>query len=196
MTECRQIESLLPPYVDGDAPSDVVARVESHLATCGTCRDYVAAERFARRVVRARASQLTTAAPPGLRTRLAASLRPEPTPKLGWVGRLTAFGAAAAVILALVIGFEFLSPRSSALFAAQLAIDHVRCFVVGLGGTEATDDNQEVQRAFAERYGWQVDVPASSPSLGLKLVGARRCPFGVGNHAHLMYRSGDHEVSL
>ena len=32
MTECRQIESLLPPYVDGEASASVVAQIEAHLA--------------------------------------------------------------------------------------------------------------------------------------------------------------------
>jgi hypothetical protein len=32
--------------------------------------------------------------------------------------------------------------------------------------------------------------------LGLTFVAARRCPFWLGDHAHLLYRHGKREVSL
>ena len=97
-------------------------------------------------------------------------------------------------MLALVIGFEFMSPRSGVLFAAQLAIDHVRCFVLALGTLDG--DAVAVQQEYADRYGWSVPVPESSADIDLALVGARRCPFSLGDHAHLRYRSGAHNVSL
>jgi anti-sigma factor RsiW len=195
MTECRQIESLLPPYVDGDAAADVVAQVDAHLAVCPGCARSVQAQRTMRTVLRARAARLTGQAPPGLATRIAALLRPGQTPSLGWAGRLSAFGAAAVLMLALVIGFEFTSPRSGVLFAAQLAIDHVRCFVLAVGTLDA-GGAKAVQQEYADRYGWSVPVPDSSGAIDLVLVGARRCPFSLGDHAHLRYHSGAHDVSL
>jgi anti-sigma factor RsiW len=195
MSECRRIESLLPPYVDGVAPASEVAIVEGHLATCPQCRDLVAVQRTARTVVRARAAQLAVQAPPGLRTRLVATLTPEPQPRLGWWGRLAAFGAATAVVFVALSVFELTSPRSNVLFAAQLALDHLRCFVVELGSVDA-EEPAVARRLYAERYGWEVDVPPSSGAAGVTLVAARRCPFWLGDHAHLLYRSGEHQVSL
>ena len=195
MTECRQIESLLPPYVDGEASASGVAQVEAHLASCDACARSVQAQRTLRTVLRARAAQLTGQAPPGLATRITARLRPQPAPSLGWAGRLSAFGAAAVLLLALVIGSEFMSPRSGVLFAAQLAIDHVRCFVLAWGTLEG-GGAVAVQQEYADRYGWTVPVPDSNADLDLALVGARRCPFSLGDHAHLRYRSGAHNVSL
>jgi anti-sigma factor RsiW len=195
MSECRQIESLLPPYVDGDAPPDIAARVEAHLATCSACRNEVAVQRTARTVLRARSAQLAVHAPPGLRTRLAASMVNEPAPSLGWWGRVAAFGAAAAVLFAALSVFELTSPRSNVLFAAQLALDHLRCFVVEIASVEEAPPS-EVRRLYAERYGWNVHVPPSDHTAGVTLVAARRCPFWLGDHAHLLYRSGDHQVSL
>src|SRR5262245_10139007 len=159
MNECRRIESLLPPYVDGDARPDAVAAVETHLASCDACRAAVDAERTARTVLRARAESLRVAAPPGLRTRIVASLAPMPEPSLGWAARAAAFLAAAAAALVLVTALEFVSPSSNVLFAAQLAIDHVRCFIVHLGSIDGAASG-DVQREFRERYGWAVDVPA------------------------------------
>lgn len=41
MTECRRIESLLPPYVDGEATPDEVRLIESHLGSCDVCQALV-----------------------------------------------------------------------------------------------------------------------------------------------------------
>lgn len=197
MTDCRQFESLLPPYVDGVASAEKVAAVEAHLASCALCRAEVAAEQSVRIVLRARAAHLTTPAPLGLRTRIAASLASERAPSLGWRGRLTAFGAAAAVILLLVTAFEFVSPRSNVLFAAQLAIDHVRCFVVEIAGLGSMGtDAEALRQQYSDSYGWNVTVPPSSAEVGLTLIAARRCPFWLGDHAHLLYHAGDKQVSL
>ena len=195
MTDCRRIESLLPPYVDGEASTDVIASVEAHLDVCALCRAEVAAERGMRMILRARATELSDPAPPGLRTRVAARLAPLERPSLGWSGRLTAFVAAATVIVLLIAALEFVSPQSNLLFAAQLAIDHVRCFVVEIA-SKAPADAKHLQKEFAENYGWTVTVPPSDPAEGMTLVAARRCPFWLGNHAHMLYRSGERQVSL
>jgi anti-sigma factor RsiW len=194
MTECRQIESLLPPYVDGEASARDAARVDAHLAACEACARLVQAQRTVRTVLRARAASLATPAPPGLATRLSALLDRR-RPALGWVGRLSALGAAAVLMLALVTGFEFLSPRSGVLFAAQLAIDHLRCFVLAVGRLDGSDP-ATLKVQYAEQHGWAVPVPGSNPELDLTFMGARRCPFGLGDHAHLLYRSGGQDVSL
>jgi hypothetical protein len=113
----------------------------------------------------------------------------------GWRGRLSAFAAAVVVALVVVGGLELVSPQSNVLYAAQLAIDHVRCFVAEMRTTEPVEPAQ-VEREYADRYGWNVRVPASNEEIGLRLIAARRCPFWLGQHAHLLYRAGDHEVSL
>jgi anti-sigma factor RsiW len=181
--------------VDGEAPSPAVAEVDAHLAACAACRQDVSAQRTARAVVRARAAELRGSAPPGLRTRIVATIPASATPSLGWLGRAAAFAAAAVVVLALVTALEFVPAPNNVLFAAQLAVDHVRCFIVHLGSIDAAAP-ADVQHEFRERYGWSVDVPGESPELGLKLIAARRCPFWLGSHAHLLYRDGGHELSL
>jgi hypothetical protein len=98
-------------------------------------------------------------------------------------------------MLALVTSLEFVSPRWGVLFAAQLAIDHMRCFVHALGRLVGSDpETHKVQ--YASVHGWVVPVPGSNPETDLTFVGARRCPFGLGDHAHLLYRSGGRDVSL
>jgi anti-sigma factor RsiW len=185
----------MPPYVDGEAATHEVAEVERHLALCPACRASVAAQRTARLVLQARGREIAPPLPPGLRTRLAATLPSSGRPGLGWGGRLSAFAAAAVLFVTMVGALELVSPRSNVLYAAQLAIDHVRCFMAEVSSTHAADPTV-LEREYADSYGWTVDVPPSNEAIGLRLVAARRCPFWIGNHAHLLYRLGDREVSL
>jgi anti-sigma factor RsiW len=182
--------------VDGEASPDEVRLIESHLPTCDVCQAQVVSERTARVILRARASELATLAPPGLRTRVVAAIEPTQQPSLGWRGRLSAFAAAAAVLVLTLTALEFVPLRSNVLFAAQLAIDHVRCFVAEQLGTMTAADASELERQYRSDYGWQVRVPPSNDQVGITLMAARRCPFWLGDHAHLLYRSGDRDVSL
>jgi anti-sigma factor (TIGR02949 family) len=193
---CSEIESRLAPYVDGLASPEDAAHVDRHLATCAACRDAVRMERTARELIAARRASLTTPAPPGLRTRLAALMREGHAPAPGrWRARLLTASASLAAAILVVVLFELVSPRSNVLYAAQLAIDHVRCLFIDIGAIPS-DNAQTLKDAIAREYGWAVPVPASDPGTGLQLVAARRCPIGVGPHAHLMYRVGSHDLSL
>lgn len=193
--ECRRIESLLPPYVDGVARASELADVERHLAGCAGCRSAVAAHRTVRLVLRARGRELAPLAPPALRTQLETALRPPAHVGLDWPGRMSAFAAATALLVAAVTGLELGSPASNVLYAAQLALDHVRCFVVERDSSEKLE-SAGLERFYAERYGWDIDVPASNDAIGLRLIAARRCPYWIGRHAHVLYRTGDRQISL
>lgn len=195
MTDCRQIESLLPPYVDGEVSSADRRTVDSHLAGCAPCRASVVAQQSIRVALREAAPELRPGVPPGLRTRVAATLVEASSPASIWPMRVARLAAAAAVVLAVSIGAEMVSPNSNVLFAAQLAIDHVRCFVVELGST-SSQTPEAVSAFYAEGYGWDIPVPPSNAEAGVTLVAARRCPYWLGDHAHLLYRSGDQELSL
>ncbi len=198
MTECRQIESLLPLFVDGEASADEVRLVGQHLAQCPACRDAVASERIGRDVLRAHGAALRATAPPGLRTRVLALGREAPAPvrpRLGWLGRATAAGLAALLVLVVLTLAEFVPASTNVLFAAQVAVDHMRCFFVG-ASTLAADGARAMEREIQEHYGWDVKVPPSNPDLGVRLIGARRCPFGYGPHVHLLYEVRGRTMSL
>ena len=153
MTECRRIESLLPPYVDGEATPDEVRQIESHLGVV-RCRARRRSPRAnARRVIlRARASAIwPRQRHPGCEPGSSPRCSPREQPSLGWRGRLTAFAAAAAVLVLLITAFEFVPSQSNVLFAAQLAIDHVRCFVAEQLGTMSAADASELERQYRER---------------------------------------------
>jgi anti-sigma factor RsiW len=209
---CREVEEKLAAYVDGTTRSMDVA---AHLDTCDACRASAHAQTVARTVLKARAAQLSPIAPPGLRTHVVANISGESTisrpqdlttsrpqdlktfPVLGWTGRLSAFAAAAMVVLTLgAILLPVATVRSTALLAAQLALDHLKCFTI-----DGDADGQPIPKAVAEAtlqqdFDLSVTIPESVPSERLELMAVRRCLYGDGRAAHLMYRLNGEPVSL
>ncbi len=198
--ECKQIEGSLTAVVDGGAPPAEAARVARHLESCPACRQAMQMQSHARAVLRARAPQLSVVAPPGLRTRIIASARaerPEAAAILSWRGRLSAFAAAA--ILVLVLGAALLplvTERSTVVLAAQMALDHLKCFMIDGDGDGAPISKAEAEATIAREYGWSVSVPASAAAEGVELMAVRHCLYGDGMAAHLLYRVHGKAVSL
>jgi hypothetical protein len=86
--------------------------------------------------------------------------------------------------------------RSTALLAAQLALDHLKCFTI-----DGDADGQPIEKTAAEAtlrndFDLSVTVPASAPSEGLALLAVRRCLYGDGRAAHVLYRVNGEPVSL
>jgi anti-sigma factor (TIGR02949 family) len=194
--DCRQIESMLPPFLDGEGDAATDEKVRAHLAACPACAEQAAKSRAARDLLRACADSLREPAPPGLRTRILAHADAEARAfrPLGWPGRVSALGAAAAIVLAVIGLFELVPMRPAVLYAAQVAFDHWRCLYVEAGTIRG--ESPALEREIAAQFGREVRVPPSDPERGLMLIGARRCPLKVGPHTHLLYRAGDRHVSL
>lgn len=195
--DCQQIEAVLAAAADGVALPDEGAR---HLAACPACRQALHAQTTARAVLRARAAHLTVVAPPGLRTRIAASARAEQSAVpdlLTWRGRLSAFAAAAVIVLvcgaALV---PIVTERSTVVLAAQLALDHLKCFMIDGDGVGGVITKADAEVVIARDYGWHASVPASNAPIGVELLAVRRCLYGDGLAAHLLYRVHGQSVSL
>ncbi len=202
---CSEVQNMLPAYVDGLA-SPKAAAIEGHLETCAVCGELAHAQSVARAVLKARAAQLAPMAPPGLRTRIIANMPPaqEPaSPKhgegrvLAWTGRLTAFAAAAMVVLTIgAVLLPVATVRSTAILAAQLALDHLKCFTI-----EGHADDEPIPAAQAEatlkrEFDFTVTVPASLETEKLELMAVRRCLYGDGRAAHVLYRLDGEPVSL
>lgn len=200
---CREVEEQLAAYADGLSmhTADIVA----HLPMCAACRESLHAQTVARTVLKARAAQLSPIAPPGLRTRIVAARdedlktsRPQDLKTvMGWGGRLSAFAAAAMVVLTLgAVLLPIATVRSTALLAAQLALDHLKCFTI-----EGDADGEPIAKETAEAtlkqdFDLSVSVPASVPAEHLQLMAVRRCLYGDGRAAHLLYRLDGEPVSL
>jgi anti-sigma factor RsiW len=187
MSKCRDLEPLLASYVDGEAPSSDRATVEAHLDRCPPCRDRVAGERVARAVVVTRRSLLRPCASEHLRARCAAHrLRRSGLFALRartWVP----LSLAATLILAVAGAFVFGLNDNVEAVAAQLTLDHVRCFQVAPERLTHADA-AVAGRDWAASQGWALQVPATSEAVRLELLGVRRCVTASGTTAHLLYK--------
>lgn len=196
---CEHMDLLLAAYVDGMVEPDDRRDVEAHLRSCAACRADVAQQRATRAALLRSRAVLVDAPPPGLTTRLAAVLRDEqPASALpAWGFRLSAFAAAALVVLAVsAVALPVLTGRSTVVLAAQLALDHLKCFTI-----EPHDHGESVTVAEAEaelkqEYGWDLKVPPTGGSAAGRLIAVRRCLYGDGRAAHVLYSVDGQPVSL
>jgi anti-sigma factor (TIGR02949 family) len=67
--DCKDLESLVTPYVDGEVTPEQCAAIEAHLAACPDCRRAAEAESGARAVVRRCRGSLRAPAPASLHAR-------------------------------------------------------------------------------------------------------------------------------
>jgi anti-sigma factor RsiW len=188
-SRCDDLDPLFAPYVDNEAPPQDRSAIDAHLNACPPCRDLVAGERAAKAVLQARRDSLRTSASVGLRSRCeamghATAARPGLTT---FTRRWVPLSLAATLVLAVAGVFLFgLSDRVD-VFAAQLALDHVKCFKL-TPDRIATGDPVLLGRDWASKQGWPLQVPSSAPAQGLELLGVRRCGSTEGRVAHVMYR--------
>ena len=186
-------KSQLEAYLDGELDRASVDELESHLATCATCRAELASLEELRGALR---SLPKHRAPADLRTRLAA------------VGELSAVeGArhaspentwwrmAAAVLLGIAIGASYMtwrgvgaSPDGSRLFARDLLASHLRALAASSAVDVISEDRHTVKPWFAGRIGESppvIDPKAEDfPLLGGRIdyVGDRRTAVVVYGH--------------
>jgi anti-sigma factor RsiW len=219
MSKCTSIDPLVTPYVDGELPAAERTLVDEHLHRCPPCHSRVAAESAVRDLMRARKAGLTAdRAPASLHaqcTELAsrsagasaarlrpAALRSSPARAIrGWwqsPWHLRVVPLALTASLVLLVGGAFLylaTQYSSRLLAAELCADHMTCFAANnlLGTHEAP---ATVESSMLSAFGWQLHLPEQFDASGWELVGARRCLYGEGKVAHLMYRDHGRPVSI
>ena len=201
MSDCRNLEPMLAPYVDGEAEPQTRAAIDRHIGLCPPCRDRVAAERAAREVVLARREGLRGCATEQLRRRCEAqralalpATRQQP-PRPGFIRRtLVPLSMAASLLLVVSAIFFFGLNRGVELLAAQLAADHVKCHL--FADHDARPDPLLLSQEWKRERGWPVRVPASTPKYDLELIGMRQCGSSEGPNAHILYNWHGTELSL
>jgi hypothetical protein len=180
-TNCEHLQPLLAACADGAASEADRALVTTHVQTCAACAHALQVQRLMHQTMARRGRATADVAPPGLRTRIAANLAAERSPVIdvGWRTRLSAFAAAAVVVLALgAVALPVITGRSTVVLAAQLALDHLKCFTI-----DGHDHGEELTVAEAEAellndYGWQLSVPRSAGADHGRLLAVRRCLYG------------------
>jgi anti-sigma factor RsiW len=209
MSECKQIDPFVTPYVDGELADTDRQRIDHHLGKCPPCHSRIAAERAVRDAIQSRRGEIArSCAPASLRVACArlAGVKARATAdgwtdaqtvrRAPWATRLAPFALAAS--LALIVGGAFvyrITDSSATVLAAELTADHVKCFAMNamLGTHQAPT---AVESAMFAGFGWQMHLPENPAQLGLELVGSRPCLYGEGKIAHMMYRHQGNPVSL
>jgi anti-sigma factor RsiW len=195
--ECPEIQRVVAPWVDGDVSAADRAQVEEQLAGCLPCRQLVAEQSAARQVLRERRAALIVRAPLGLRARCAGAAiaaGQQHAAASRRRSRLLAL-AAAAVLFFGTGGAVYATRGTNTSLAAQLALDHLKCFAL-FGQSATRADAHALAATLRERYGWDIKVPAGSADQHLLLVGGRRCFSLDGRVAHILYRHDGHALSL
>ena len=190
MPSCREIDPLFAAYVDGEATADQRDLVDAHLRACPKCRHQTALQAVMRDTVRTRIAR--PCAPEQLRARCRAAAQ---TRSFGLRrSALMSWSVAAAALLiaggVLLYGLTRWSPT---VLAAQLTLDHMKCFAVHRTDQPIEPRTGEMQ--YARDYDRQVTLPRAEVA-GLQLVNVRRCFCGDGIAAHAMYRLDGKPVSL
>jgi anti-sigma factor RsiW len=195
MADCRDLEPLFASYVDGDADQRGRATVEAHLKHCPPCRDRVKGEQAAREVLVARRSGLKVCASELLKRRCAAHATPaagalrDGQDRRGAVRpRWLPLAIAATILLGLGSIFFFGFNRNVEVLAAQLALDHVKCFQFPPAPLTSPADAGLLAKEWQSSRGWPVKIPESDASNDLELLAVRRCGSTEGITAHLMYK--------
>jgi anti-sigma factor RsiW len=199
MDLCREIDALTTSVVDNEATAADRVRVEEHARECAPCGRRFEAERRARQLLRGHAAALVGHAPPGLRARCAAARSESAPPARRPVSLLSRAGWPVALAAALVLAIAgaalygtVINPSKAV--AAQLTIDHLKCFA--LFEQPAGLVPAAVEAGLKARHGFDIVLPEGAAAGGLTLVGGRRCVYLEGSVAHLLYRRGASRVSL
>jgi anti-sigma factor RsiW len=189
MAECRDIELLFAPYVDGEATTADCASIEAHIRACPSCQAKITCERSVREALVMRRASLRPTASDTLRRRCEACqpaappLSPRSTTRRTWVP----LSMVATLVLALSGVFFYGLRGGSQALAAQLAVDHVKCFEFA-PDPSVIPNAEALSREWTAMRGWTLHVPASAPREELQLLGVRRCISTEGQTAHLMYK--------
>jgi len=207
MPNCRVIDPLVTPYIDGELPPPDRDLVAEHLRVCAPCHSRVSAEQAVRTLIRAkRATLASPCASQALRAKCAEAARLKSSAPhedarrfsgaMLWATRLTPIALAASLVL--VVGGAFvyqITDKSARVMAAELTADHVKCFAMNRV-LDTHDASSAVESSMIAGFGWQMHLPDEPARAGLELVGARPCLYGEGKIAHIMYRHQGRPVSL
>ncbi|WP_375757550.1 zf-HC2 domain-containing protein [Corallococcus exercitus] len=201
MSGCSQTwRERISEYFDGEASAAERARSEAHLAACAACQQL--AERYAglRMALRGAAAASPPTVARRLRTRIealgdgggppAAATRVH-LPRSAPMRRL----AAAAAALLLAVGLLWTGwPRGfNEVLAADLERHHLRAFSRAQPCEFESSDRTAVRAWALAQTGEKIEVPDVP---GARLLGARRCRLHGRITISLLYRYGNHALTL
>jgi anti-sigma factor RsiW len=179
---CREIEEFAPLYLSGEMEESQRAQFRAHLAQCRSC-----AAEMDRQV----------ALDVGLRDAVSRELPDATRVERSVRGRIVRrrmwrFAAAAAILMAVLVGHRALRTDSVSRLYADAALDH-RLEVMEQQPRRWRSDRNEIEK-LAARYELS-NVGALAPP-GYRLEHAKMCGIDGKPALHLVYTNGSREVSV
>ncbi|MBI1872409.1 MAG: zf-HC2 domain-containing protein [Acidobacteria bacterium] len=188
---CAQMREQLSAWVDGELPHDLTAAVDSHLASCVSCRTHARSMRALKHVI---AQLPSREAPPGaVRARVEGlRFRSGRTRVARAVAWLASAVAAAALVWAAVQMRDRVPPSSHEL-AEELVADHLRSVPEVMPAEVTSQNPDDVRRFFAERVPFRPVAPVLP---GARLLGGRLCRINGTRSQLLFYETHGQTLSL
>ena len=169
---CRDLETQLTPYLDGELIAEARVEVEAHLAACPTCPRHVDVERHNLSVIREAARAGSPRAPPAFKARLFENLaRDSSRQRRVGVGRAVA--VAATVTFAVGLGHHEYRTHQRRLYEQDAAMRHARQFPL-----EIEQPPDAIERWFGGKLDHPVNVPRfpRATATGARLLQVRDKP--------------------
>ncbi|MFZ5445795.1 MAG: anti-sigma factor family protein [Myxococcota bacterium] len=194
---CRDLESELTPWLDGELIAEARVEFEAHLATCEPCRAHAERERHNLSLIRQAAKADAPTAPPALKAKLFESIRADADRRRGvTVRRVTAL--AAGVTLAIVVGHQGWRVHQRRLYEQDAALRHARQFPL-----EIEQSPEAIERWFGGKVDYRVSVPRFPNTRvgGARLLQVRDKPaayirYDAPRQMGLFVYGDDHDVDV
>ena len=213
---CDEAIRLVDGYVDGELDAITNQEIESHLGDCSACQQAHETQRNLVRTIGSSAPYYK--APTGLRQRIQSSLReetsthrsqgaarsrhdtgdsPPPVTIFGWQWNWLAL--AAAILIAAIIGFNFLPwlqrPGRDQFLATQLIASHVRSLMAS-HLTDVTSSDQHTVKPWLDAKLDFAPAVVDLGSEGFPLLGGRLDYLDNRPVAALVYQRRKHFINL
>jgi anti-sigma factor RsiW len=171
--DCRDLDSLLPAYLDGELLAEDRGGLEGHLAGCSPCGRKAEVARHNHASLRNAARSSPALAPQALRERVARALRAERT-RLARRRALRYSTAAAGLLMMLGLAQQQWRAHQRRLHLEDAAQRHARNYPLEI----QQPSNQKLEAWFGGKLDHRVTVPhfANATATGARLLNVREKP--------------------
>lgn len=194
---CRELETQLTPYLDGELIAEAKRELEGHLASCPDCPAKVERERHNLNVIRDAARAQSPVAPEAFKTKLFANIRQDAHRSMRRRTQKMA-AMAAGVTLAVLVGHQGYRAHQRSLYEQDAAMRHARQFPL-----EIEQSPDAIERWFGGKLDHRVRVPGfpNAKATGARLLQVRDKPaayirYDAPHQLGLFVYGDDHDVDV
>jgi len=172
MTPCGVEFETLSAFVDGELDPREELDLRRHIERCNRCRSFIET------LLGIKAAVASTAevrpVPHYLRERVSEVLTEWPTKQRVWALLIPSLVVAATIVFAAVIYRPMFGHKANGADRLTRAMveDHIHYLAVPNAIQVATDDPQQIAQAFADQFGFRLELPVLP---GANLLGGRLC---------------------